>query len=366
MMCRLNFDEPHMVVTENKTLNTCNHVFVTSDIIFKDEGVRPQSMPRHRSWTVALRWLLWWSTWGSASSSLRTWGWGQFLWSNGIRIRMCPWWTMGKFILPYCAFQVLIQLKHQQKYRRNNTEHFLVDTGLRTTDAQCCFDCKVHQKHSTPRHSISIMWESMGRWYYPRWCLHLMSITHETPLCSIIQLNFTVFARGSETDHCPAARLRITVLLAIVGFGLGKSATGSDFFLNHLTEVIKPRIFVSFVITWSFEVLACWHGSTKRFLRFAAVLFFHILCIMSWWSCLCCAARLTTYVICYTMFVFAAAVAAATAVAAVVIVVVGIYSVLESRTLKLCPGIQDLNVYQFDENMIRASNSPLLFCVFLQ
>ena len=77
-----------------------------------------------------------------------------------------------------------------------------------------------------------------------------MSITHETPLCSIIQLNFTVFARGSETDHCPAARLRITVLLAIVGFGLGKSATGSDFFLNHLTEVIKPRIFVSSVITW--------------------------------------------------------------------------------------------------------------------
>ena len=38
-----------------------------------------------------------------------------------------------------------------------------------------------------------------------------------------------------------------------------------------------------------------------------------------------CAARLTTYVICYTMFVFAAA--------AVVIVVVGIYSVLEPRTL---------------------------------
>ena len=41
MMCRLNFDEPHMVVTENQTLNTCNHVFVTSDIFFKDEGVRP-------------------------------------------------------------------------------------------------------------------------------------------------------------------------------------------------------------------------------------------------------------------------------------------------------------------------------------
>ena len=44
--------------------------------------------------------------------------------------------------------------------------------------------------------------------------------------------------------------------------------------------------------------------------------------------CVVCAARLTTYVICYTMFVFAAA-----AVAAVVIVVVGIYSVLEPRTL---------------------------------
>ena len=81
-----------------------------------------------------------------------------------------------------------------------------------------------------------------------------MSITHETPFCSIIQLNFTVFARGSETNHCPVACLRITVLLAILGFeiGLGKSATGSDIccFLNHLTEVIKPRIFVSSVITW--------------------------------------------------------------------------------------------------------------------
>lgn len=53
--------------------------------------------------------------------------------------------------------------------------------------------------------------------------------------------------------------------------------------------------------------------------------------------CVVCAARLTTYVICYTMFVFAAA------VAAVVIVVVGVYSVLESRTLILSPGIQDLN-----------------------
>lgn len=72
-MCRLNFDEPHMVVTENQTLNTCNHVFVTSDIFFKDEGVGPQSMPRHRSWMVCLRWPLWWFTWGSTSSRLRTW-----------------------------------------------------------------------------------------------------------------------------------------------------------------------------------------------------------------------------------------------------------------------------------------------------
>ena len=181
------------------------------------------------------------------------------------------------------------------------------------------------------------MWGSMGRWYYPRWCLHLMSITHETPFCSIIQLNFTVFARGSETNHCPVACLRITVLLAILGFeiGQGKSATGSDIccFLNHLTEVIKPRIFVSSVITWWFEVLACWHGSRSS--GFAAV-------FISFVSCpdghpyVVCAARLTTYV-CYTMFVFAAA------VAAVVIVVVGVYSVLESRTLILSPGIQDLN-----------------------